>query len=113
MIRRDYLGTSILVLAFAMTASAAAFANNSHKLTLRHDVMLKATHLEPGEYTIRWDSHSPGATVTIAKKKNVVATVVRTKNSVRVELNGASGLDQTHRQESDLGPICGELTVNS
>jgi hypothetical protein len=35
------------------------------------------------------------------------------KNPIRVEFNGVSGLDQTHRQESDLGPICGELTVNS
>ena len=38
---------------------------------------------------------------------------VHTKNPIRVEFNGVSGLDQTHRQESDLGPIYGELTVNS
>ena len=38
---------------------------------------------------------------------------VHAKNSVRVEFREVSGRDQAHRQESDPGPICGELTVNS
>ena len=75
MIKRNYLGTSILILALAMTASAAASAANSRRLALGEGAMLKGTHLDAGEYTIRWESHSAEATVTITKKKNVIATV--------------------------------------
>ena len=72
---RNYLGASILALALILAGSASAFANDSHKLTLRYSMTLQGTPLAPGEYSISWVTHSPAATVTVASKKNVVATV--------------------------------------
>ena len=73
--KRNYLGAAILTLTLVLVGSASAFADGSRKLVLRYDMTLKGTQLAPGEYTISWASHSPQATVTLAKKKNVVATV--------------------------------------
>jgi hypothetical protein len=75
MFRRNSLGVSVLVLALALIASAPAFASNSRKVTLRHDVVLKGTPLQAGDYTVRWENHSSTATVTVSKEKDVLATV--------------------------------------
>jgi hypothetical protein len=75
MLRRNSLGVSVFVLALALIASAPAFANNSHKLTLRYDVVLKGTPLQAGDYTVRWENHSSTTTVTVSRKKVVLATV--------------------------------------
>jgi len=75
MMRRSYLGTSILVLALVLTASAPAFALNSKMLTLRYDMVLKGTHLQAGQYTVRWESRSPTATVTVSNEKGILVTV--------------------------------------
>ena len=72
---RNYLGASILALALILSGSASAFAKDAYKLTLRYDMTLKGAQLAPGEYRISWVAHSPEATVTVASKKNVVATV--------------------------------------
>ena len=71
---KNYLGASILALALILAGRASAFANDSHKLTLRYSMTLQGTPLAPGEYRISWVSQSPAATVTVAKNKNVVAT---------------------------------------
>jgi hypothetical protein len=75
MLRRNSLGASVFVLALALIASAPAFANNSHKLSLRYDVVLKGTTLQAGDYTVSWENQSPTATVTVSKKHVVLATV--------------------------------------
>ena len=74
---KNYLGTSMLVLALALVlaGSASALAGGSHTLKVPHGMTLKGTQLAPGEYSISWVAHSPDATVTLARKKNVVATV--------------------------------------
>ena len=72
---KNYLGASMLALALILAGSASAFANDSHKLTLRYSMTLQGTPLAPGEYSISWVSHSPAATVTVANNKDVVATV--------------------------------------
>jgi hypothetical protein len=75
MFKNSHLGISILVLAIALVASAPALANNAHDLRLNYDMLLKGTPLGAGEYSIRWEGHSAKATVTLSKKKAVVATV--------------------------------------
>ena len=75
MFRRNSLGVPVLVLVLALIASAPAFANNTRNVTLPHDMVLKGTPLQAGEYTIRWETRSPTAMVTVSKKKNVLATV--------------------------------------
>ena len=72
---RNYLGASILALALILAGSASALAKDAYKLTLRYDMTLKGTQLTPGEYGISWVAHSPDATVTVASKNTVVATV--------------------------------------
>jgi hypothetical protein len=74
MFRKNSLGVSVLVLALALMASTPASANNSREVTLRQDMVLKGTPLQAGAYTIRWESHSPTATVTVSKNRNVLAT---------------------------------------
>ena len=72
---RNYLGATILALALILSGSASALAKDAYRLTLRYDMTLKGAQLAPGEYSISWVAHSPEATVTVASKKNVVATV--------------------------------------
>jgi len=74
MVKRSYLGLSVLVLAFILSASAPAFANDKCNVTLHHDAVLLGTPLQAGNYTISWESHSAKATVTVSKKKQVLAT---------------------------------------
>jgi hypothetical protein len=75
MFKKSHLGVSILVLAVGLLAGASARANNARDLRLSHDMVLKGTPLEAGEYSLRWEGHSTMATVTLSKKKAVVATV--------------------------------------
>jgi len=71
---RNYLGATILALALILSGSASALAKDAYRLTLRYDMTLKGTPLAAGSYSISWVTHSPEATVTVAKNKNVVAT---------------------------------------
>ena len=74
MTRRHSVVTSILALAVILTASAPAFAANSGKFKLRYAAVLQDTHLDPGDYAIRWTNANSATTVTVLKKNNVVAT---------------------------------------
>jgi uncharacterized protein YfaP (DUF2135 family) len=68
--------TAILAVAVALTASVPAYAaSKSCRLNLRHAGVLNGTHLAAGQYNITWQEHSPSLTVTVAKGRNVVATV--------------------------------------
>ena len=74
MVKRNYLEISVLVLALFLSAVAPAFANNKRDVTLDYDVVLRGTTLPAGRYTINWESHNETATVTVSKKKQVLAT---------------------------------------
>jgi hypothetical protein len=74
MIRRHSVLASILALAVILAASAPAFADNSGKFKLRYAAVLQDTHLDPGDYAIRWTNANSATTVTVLKKNNVVAT---------------------------------------
>ncbi len=54
----------LAVLAITVMAVAPAFGKNSHRVTLFNDVTMGATKLAAGEYLLRWETHSPEATVT-------------------------------------------------
>jgi hypothetical protein len=74
MFRKNFLGTSVLVLGLALLASAPALASNKASVTLYHDAVLQGTSLQAGHYTVRWESHSPTATVTLSQGKHSRAT---------------------------------------
>ncbi len=74
MVRRNYLETSVLVLALILSASAPALASNKRDVTLRYDMVLLGTPLQAGEYTVSWESHTATATVTLSGPKRVRAT---------------------------------------
>jgi Tfp pilus assembly protein PilX len=74
MFKKDSLGISILVLGTILSASAAAFANDMRNLTLPSDIVLQGTHLQAGEYTITWFTHSPTLKVAVSHGKKVLLT---------------------------------------
>jgi hypothetical protein len=72
--KRSHSVVTILALALVIAAGAPLFAKNSHSLKLYSKVVLNGTPLDAGNYTMRWENHSPTLTVTIAKGKRVLAT---------------------------------------
>jgi uncharacterized protein YfaP (DUF2135 family) len=61
-------------LAILLLVSASAFAKASRTIELSGPVLLGGTRIEPGQYQLHWEQHSPKITVTLAKGKTVVAT---------------------------------------
>jgi hypothetical protein len=53
---------------------APAFANGSMTLEIPISAWLGDTQVEKGRYKIAWEEHSPEATITFLKGKQVVAT---------------------------------------
>jgi len=77
MARTEQFTKGVLVLALLVCASAAAFAKNSRGLTLNSAATLNGTSLAAGEYSVKWQTHSPEATVTLTgKNSNHSATTV-------------------------------------
>ena len=71
---RQILGVTIVTLAFAVAVSAEAKAKNSANLALYRDATLAGSHLAIGTYHVRWETHTPGVTVTFQQGNKVVAT---------------------------------------
>ena len=69
---RKYLGTSILSLALLLASGSPGLAKNSRTVTVSHDFVLSGTSLPAGEYTVRWEAHSPQATVEFVRGHKVV-----------------------------------------
>jgi|SRR5579863_495700 len=65
------------VLSILVMTSVIAFgktSKDSRKLTLTSTATISGTQVPAGQYSVRWVSHSPEATVTFEKGHNVVAT---------------------------------------
>jgi hypothetical protein len=63
-----------LVLAVFLIASLPAAAKNSRTIKVLYSASLTGTPVAAGEYAVSWVSHSPEATVTLAKGNKSVAT---------------------------------------
>jgi len=73
----------IAALAFAMTASLAAYAANSESKTfsLFQSVEVNGTTLQPGTYKVSFDASGPATQVTFSQgKKEIVSTSGQVKN---------------------------------
>ena len=69
---RKSLGTSVLSVARALASGIPALAKNSRTMTLAYDVVLKGTSLPAGQYSVRWETHSPETTVEIVQSHKVI-----------------------------------------
>ena len=64
----------LIVVTFALAFSASA--NNSKTLSFRTEVTLNGSKLPSGFYEVNWVSHSPEATVTFVKGRQVIITAM-------------------------------------
>ena len=64
----------LVIIFVALVLNASAWANNSRTLPVRTEVTLNGIKLPPGYYEIGWVSHSPEATVTLARAGRTVVT---------------------------------------
>jgi hypothetical protein len=71
---RNVSGVTIVALVFAVAISAEAKTKNAGVLALPYDASVAGSHLASGTYHVRWETHSPGVTVTFQQGKKVVAT---------------------------------------
>ncbi len=62
------------VVAVMVLASATAFAKESTTLKLIIPAVLQGKQLEAGSYKLAWEASSSQASVTLSKKKEIVAT---------------------------------------
>jgi len=69
---RKYLGASALSVALLLAAGIPSLAASSGTVTLHHDAVLSGTSLTAGQYNIRWETHSPEATVQFVRRHKVV-----------------------------------------
>ncbi|MFZ0960745.1 MAG: hypothetical protein WAO35_07540 [Terriglobia bacterium] len=71
---RKTLCVTIVAMAFIFAASAPAPAMDSGNVLVHYDVTVAGSHLPSGSYNIRWETHSPEATVSFLHRNKVVAT---------------------------------------
>ena len=69
---RKALGTPVLSVALLLAAGIPGLAKNSRTVMLQHDAVLSGTSLAAGRYSIRWETHSPEATVEFVQRHKVV-----------------------------------------
>ena len=69
---RKSLGTSVLSVALLLASGIPALAKDSRAVTLSHDVVLNGTTLPAGKCSVRWETHSPEATVEFVQHHKVV-----------------------------------------
>ena len=63
-------------MAILFTATCVGFAapKTSQTFTLEEHVTVNGQALKPGDVEVRWNTHSPQATVTFAQRKSTVTT---------------------------------------
>jgi len=69
------LGVAILAMACFVALAATANAMDSGTMILHTDSVVAGSHLSTGKYNVKWQTHSPEATVSFIKESKVVATV--------------------------------------
>lgn len=73
--RRKMTGISLAVLAVAAMAVLPALGKNSHRVTLFNEENQGTTKLAAGYYLLKWETHSPEATVKFMTGGKVVAVL--------------------------------------
>ena len=70
------LKLSVFLFAAALLASAAAFAGDNNKITLRlyEKVSVEGKTLNPGQYTFSWEGSGPTVQVSVTQGKQTVAS---------------------------------------
>lgn len=71
---RRTLSVTIVAMALTIAASVTAPAKDSGNMQLHYDVTVAGSHLPRGSYNVRWQTHSPEATVSFLQGSKVVAT---------------------------------------
>jgi hypothetical protein len=71
----SFVGRITMTVAILLTASLSAVAQNTGTLKLAYSASLSGKQLTAGQYKVTWETHSPEATVTLAQKEEVIATV--------------------------------------
>ena len=85
---RKSLGTSVLSVALLLASGIPALAKNSATVTLSHDLVLNGTTLPAGKCSVRWETHSPEATVEFVQHHKVVLS---TEGRVEERSKGYNG----------------------
>jgi len=69
---RKYAGISVLSVALLLASGIPGLAKNSGTVILQQDAILNGTALPAGTYHIRWETHSPEATIEFTRRHKVV-----------------------------------------
>jgi hypothetical protein len=69
---RKFPGRLALSVALLLAAGIPGLAANSRTVTLQRDAVLSGTSLAAGRYSVRWETHSPEATVQFVQHHKVV-----------------------------------------
>ena len=72
---RKTLSVTIVALACFVAAGAAGKPKDSRNVLLHYDSTVAGSHLASGNYTIQWQTHTPGASVSFLQGSKVVAAV--------------------------------------
>jgi hypothetical protein len=75
MINRKKLSSLMVGAAILLVANVSTFAGGSANVNLSLPASLNGVKLNAGSYNVKWESHSPEATVTFSKGSKVLATV--------------------------------------
>jgi hypothetical protein len=72
MTMRKLLGTTALSVALLLASGVPALAESSRAVNVSRDAVLNGTSLPAGAYTVRWQTHSPEATVEFVRHHKLV-----------------------------------------
>ncbi|MDD5543281.1 MAG: hypothetical protein PHX83_08905 [Acidobacteriia bacterium] len=72
--KNQYLKLLVLGILALVMASVPAFAKNSISIALSQATVVNGTSVAAGDYTVKWEQHSPEATVTLVRGNDVVAS---------------------------------------
>ncbi len=68
------LSVTVFAIACFMAASSAAIARDFKSVVLNYNASVAGTQLASGKYNVKWETHSPEATVSFLQGNTVIAT---------------------------------------